>query len=425
MTTTPETTKRPSLIFLLFLALIGSCLLGNPLKRGESAPTFEVEQVDNEANDETSTEEATELEAPAEETPAVTGVDLSNLGYKFDEAGARAIVATMGGPERIALSTINPSIVPSLQGRTEPVFVYRPMLEACLKTTGKPWRVHNQGNVGSCVGEGYALGCEIVNGVAWKLGKTDKWNYVATESVYGGSRVEAMGRRTAPGGDGSYGAAAFAWLTKSGGIVWRERFDELGYDLLHYDEGRCRHYGYWGNGGKDDNGRLDKIAKQSPIIGGAMVKTWDELAAAIANGYPVPVCSNHGFANTRDSQGFAAPRGQWAHCMCLAAIRFDRPGVLCMNSWGPNWISGPKWPEDQPDGSFWIDKQVVEAMLRGSGFPDTYALGDVAGFPTRRIDHGQGWGATTILETPIQEVKPTTSRKDAETKAAQELSTAL
>lgn len=391
--------RRPGSLVLLLALLFGAYFVVPQFFAPTPAPKkWEVEE----------TPEAID-EASREETEPVAGVDLTNLGWKFDEERAREIVAAMGG-ERLYLSNINPAITASIRDQTDPVLMYRSMLEACQKSTGKPWRVHNQGQVGSCVGEGYATGVELVGGTMWRLGKLDQWRYVCAESIYGGSRVEAMGRKTCPGGDGSFGAAAFAWLTKAGGVVWRDRYPELGLDLLEYSESRARNWGYWGNGGQNDNGRLDAIARKSPIIHGALIRNWDELAAALVNSYPVVVCSNQGFTSVRDSQGFATPRGTWAHCMVFAAIRFDRPGVLCINSWGPNWISGPKWPEDQPDGSFWVDRRVVESMLRNSGFPDSYTLGDIAGFEARKIDHSEGWG---ITRGPNPKSKP--GSKEAET----------
>jgi hypothetical protein len=117
----------------------------------------------------------------------------------------------------------------------------------------------------------------------------------------------------------------------------------------------------------------------------ALVKTFDEAAAAIASGYPVPVCSGQGFSSTRDKDGFSRASGSWSHCMCFNSVRFDRRGLLCQNSWGPDWIKGPKWPEDQPDGSFWVDEATVNRMLRGE---DSFAVSAYEGFPYRDLKHG-------------------------------------
>ena len=58
---------------------------------------------------------------------------------------------------------------------------------------------------------------------------------------------------------------------------------------------------------------------------------------------------------------------------------FKRPGLLCVNSWPVNWISGPKRHE-QPDGSFWVDAEVADSMLRQN---DSFALSGFEGYPSQ------------------------------------------
>ena len=59
------------------------------------------------------------------------------------------------------------------------------------------------------------------------------------------------------------------------------------------------------------------------------------------------------------------------------------------NSWGP-FNSGPK-AHDQPDGSFWIDRQTSQRMIAQGG---TYAVSNVAGFPKRKL---KDWGGREVL----------------------------
>ena len=84
------------------------------------------------------------------------------------------------------------------------------------------------------------------------------------------------------------------------------------------------------------------------------------------------------------------------HQMCLVGIRFKEnapPGVravdacLVLNSWGTRWISyAGKFPADQPDGSFYAEKPVIERILAQG---DSYAIGDIkTGFAWRDIHHG-------------------------------------
>lgn len=72
--------------------------------------------------------------------------------------------------------------------------------------------------------------------------------------------------------------------------------------------------------------------------------------------------------------------------MVFFGVRFEgRPGLLCLNSWGPDWVNGPKWPADQPNGSFWVDSKTVDAMLANE---DSFAISGFVGFPFRELNHG-------------------------------------
>ena len=99
--------------------------------------------------------------------------------------------------------------------------------------------------------------------------------------------------------------------------------------------------------------------------------------------------------------GISEASGVWQHQMVCVAIRHRANGapddlVCLLNSWGPNW-NGPKenkFPADQPDGSFWVRRSVIERMLG-----DAWAIGDTDGFKYRDLDHG-GW-----LEPPPEAAK--------------------
>ncbi len=262
-----------------------------------------------------------------------------------------------------------------------PVLLYRALYEAHQAQFGRPWIVGRQG-IGDCVSWGWGHAADVHLAVLWKLGEVNEWQPAATEAIYGGSRVEASGKSFAGWGDGSYGGAAARWVSQWG-LLYRRPYDHV--DLTEYSADRAKQWGAYGCGGRDDDGKLDTIAKQHPVRHVALVRTFEEAAAAIANGYPVPVCSGQGFRSTRDSQGFAAASGAWSHCMVFIGVRFDRRGLLCLNSWGPKWITGPKWPDDQPDGSFWVEARVVERMLAGR---DSFAVSGVEGWPSRDLRHG-------------------------------------
>lgn len=314
-----------------------------------------------------------------------TGHD--HFGYVPDRNASAKLFASLDKPY---LFDAAPQLV---TGDRDEVLLYRSYYKAYEAHYGKPWDVGTQG-IGDCVSWGWAHAGSIHTAVLWENGEIVDWQEVATEPIYGGSRVEAHGGRFGGWGDGSNGASAALWL-RDYGLLFRQPYATA--DLSVYSAKRAKEWGAYGCGGQNDNGVLDGEAKRFPVKHIAMVRTFEEAAAAIANGYPVAVCSGQGFYEQRDKDGFARPSGSWSHCMCFIGVRYDREGLLCLNSWGPRWISGPKWPDDQPNGSFWVDARTATAMLRGG---DSFAFAGAEGF--KRRDHHR-WAAVP-KQRPLPEL---------------------
>jgi hypothetical protein len=253
------------------------------------------------------------------------------------------------------------------------------------------WRRGSQG-IGDCVSWGFELGCTMLMAADIAIrNEPELWKgEAATESIYGGCRVEAEGGRKAGYSDGAYGGAAAKWV-RNYGVLLREDYSkktgQASHDLMRYDSKKAKDWGNFGNGGKNDAGKLDKIAREHPVRTTSMVTSFEEAAAAISNYYPVPVCSNQGFTSSRDSAGFAKARGSWSHCMLFCGVRYGkRPGLLCTNSWGHS-CDGPTFPKNMPTAiakcSWWVNADVCDRMLRGQ---DSYALSGFDGYKRRELD---------------------------------------
>lgn len=237
----------------------------------------------------------------------------------------------------------------------------------------------NRQTIGDCVSHGWCKGIEVLTAVEIAMkGENEEWpgKLQATEWVYGTSRVIQGGGRLG-NGDGSLGSWAAA-AVKENGTLLRDVYD--GIDLTRYSGKRAKDFGYRGL-----PTQLEKIADEHPVQTCALVTSYEEARDAIANGYPVPVCSNQGFSDKRDSDGFAKPSGSWDHCMLFVSVddEYKRPGLLCVNSWGTDWISG-SLRHGQPEGSFWVDAETVDRMLRGR---DSYAISNFKGYPARSLDY--------------------------------------
>lgn len=237
-----------------------------------------------------------------------------------------------------------------------------------------PWRFQK---IGDCVSMGMAGAAEVLMAcdIAMRGDAEEFKGEVATEPIYGGSRVEIGGGRLR--GDGSVGAWAAKWVTQFGVII-RGKYGDI--DLSVYDGGRARS---WGASGCPNE--LEPIAKEHPIKTASLCRSYDEARDSIFNGYPLTVASMRGFKTVRDSQGFCAPSGTWAHQMFFCAVddESSRPGLCCVQSWGQKNPTGPKRHE-QPDNSFWVDADVADKMLAAG---DSFAYSGFEGFPSRKLDY--------------------------------------
>jgi hypothetical protein len=227
--------------------------------------------------------------------------------------------------------------------------------------------------IGDCVSWGWSNLVNYIQALQIVMARRNgtpepEFQEIATEATYGFSRVEVGGQRGSYS-DGSVGAWA-AEAAKNYGYLSRKYLESKGLPGK-YDPKRAKK---WGAEGVPDE--LEPEARLRLIKSVALVTSFAEAATFIQNGYPVAVCSNQGFSMTRDKDGFAAPRGTWNHCMLFMAVRWDRPGLCCSQSWGANTPDGPLALE-QPDNSFWVDDRTVDRMLKQR---DSFAGGPFDGY---------------------------------------------
>lgn len=237
--------------------------------------------------------------------------------------------------------------------------------------------------IGSCVGWGWALSCDIL-ACCDVLMRNEPEVYggrVLEASVYAFSRVEVRGQRNL-GGDGSYGGAAAKAVTK---------FGTLHYGVEYAGERFTDNSGLrekeWGRDGVPD--RLEPFAAKHKVSSVALVTDFEQAAKAIQNGYPVAVCSMRGFSMTmRD--GYLTPMGSWAHCMMFAGVRWNpKPALLCVNSWGDCYTGSvdPKLPKQFQRSAGWVEAATCTSMLKGE---DSFALSGYSGFAPRTLPDWTG-----------------------------------
>lgn len=244
--------------------------------------------------------------------------------------------------------------------------------DAARKVLGSVLPPRNQGQIGTCVSFGTARAVEYTMLSEIAAGEPETFRTIATEPIYGGSRVE-IGKGRLGRGDGSVGAWAAEWA-KSYGIIDRAKYGTI--DLSTYSVDLSRR---WGISGVPSD--LEAIARIHPIQAITKISTWDQAKRALASGYGIAICSNQGFAMTRDADGFARPSGTWSHCMCLSGYQTGkREGGRIDNSWGGSAHTGPVGAGNPGPEGFWADAQTIDKML---GYGDSWAFSSFAGFPAR------------------------------------------
>lgn len=275
-----------------------------------------------------------------------------------------------------------------------------------LRALQPGWKRGSQA-IGDCVSWGWELGTTLAVAVDihHKLSPYAWPGEFATEPYYGGARVEARGVRLGGYQDGAYGAAAAKFGTKWGALArkdWSKQTSNPEHDLRAYSGKRSKEWGNWGCGGQFDKNVLDELAKLYGLTEAPQVESYDEAAKCIESGFPVVVCSDQGLSDKRDKYGFVRGSGIWYHCMVFAGLRYDRPGLLDVNSWGNSWGLGnwyvnvvtgeviDYWPEVQKC-SAWVDASTCDRMLRQG---DSFAVCGVKGLQRREINWSQGWEIT-------------------------------
>jgi hypothetical protein len=223
--------------------------------------------------------------------------------------------------------------------------------------------------IGDCTSFGTGHSVDLLQCVQMALGgQSEAYKETCTEAIYGIGRAIAgmLG-----GGDGCYGGAVARAVTEVG-TVSREVVGP-------YTGQRAKS---WGARGVPDD--VKQKCAEHKVKTASMVKTWDELVAALSNCYPIIVCSDQGFTMTRNSMGICEAQGSWAHCMGISGIMYvgtENECAVIDQSWGPNVPSGST-PNDMPNFSFGARRRVVERMLAGQ---DSYALSTFDGYPGQPI----------------------------------------
>jgi len=249
--------------------------------------------------------------------------------------------------------------------------------------------------IGDCVSFGAKNGteyltCTQIASVAQSLYESggDYQSYLANARIkfrsifppwfYGTGRVYVGGGRLG-NEDGSLGSWMAAAVQK--------------YGALFSDDSNVPAYSgriakAWGDPNpRNDLDNFKDVAKQYLVKGAALIRSWDDLVAALCNGYPCPTASNIGYGMEPGRDGFHVQNTQWGHQMCfIGADDNDKdPYALIVNSWGDvhGHLKDFESGEDLPVGVLRVRRRDAEKHIQAQ---ETFAYSAFDGFPEQGLD---------------------------------------
>jgi hypothetical protein len=293
------------------------------------------------------------------------------FGYSPDRAGTTAFLSSLAKP---TLAQAGPDLA---LDESRDVF-----LGSALLSVAPDWKRGAQ-KIGSCVGWGWALSCDILAACDILLrNETESYGgRVLEASIYGFSRCEVRGGRNL-GGDGSYGGAAAKAVTNYGTLHYG-----INYDGVAFTDNSGQREKEWGRDGVPD--RFEPFAAKHKVQSTALIRSFEDCAKALQSGFPTAVCSSMGFSMTlRD--GYMSPMGTWMHCQMAAAVKWSpEPAILVVNSWGDCYggTFDKNLPPQFQKSAGWVRAKDFTRMVSGD---DSFALSGYSGFPPRTLPDWTG-----------------------------------
>ena len=248
------------------------------------------------------------------------------------------------------------------------------LYNVCRKVLGKDTPNYPQ-QIGDCVSFGAKNGTEYITCTDILMkGVREQWKAIFPPYYYGTSRVQIGGGQLG-NGDGSTGAWMAAAVIKYGAL-----FSEY-QGVPQYSGSVAK---TWGRKGPPEE--FIPVAQKHLIHSAAQINSWEDLVAAISNGYACPTASNVGYEMEAGSDGFHRMSGSWGHQMCFIGVGFaPEEYAIILNNWGDvhGHLKDFDGEGDLPAGVLRVKRRSAEAHIRAQ---ETYAYSQFDGFPEQDID---------------------------------------
>ena len=175
------------------------------------------------------------------------------------------------------------------------------------------------------------------------------------------------------------------WIMTAGGVVIRQKYDQANLEAYNVN--------FELRGSSGSPSWLNEIGKKHQVRKATRPQTHEQARDYLAIGCPLWICSDLGFSDVRDANGYSRRSGSWAHSWHIVGYD-DRPWTretygfplaLFGHRWG-RWNSGPRRIHgtdiDIPEGYAWIDARLLNQCWMA-------AVNSVNGWPKRDLpDYG-------------------------------------
>lgn len=245
------------------------------------------------------------------------------------------------------------------------------------KVLGKDTENYPQ-EIGDCTSFGGKNAVEYVsccNILLWS--KQETFRPVFPPYLYGCSRqIEGPkhGMDFGDSDDGSLGSLVAAAVNNEGVLF----ADENGVPRYSGDVAK-----EWGGSSGVPRNFID-IGKKALVKSTARITNWDDLVAAVVNGYPCTIASNLGFSMKPDSDGFHAQNDTWPHQMCIIGVddEWKEPYLIILNSWGDAMGKLTDFYDNSslPIGTIRAHKEDIARHLEEEDF-EVFAYSQFGDFP--------------------------------------------
>jgi hypothetical protein len=232
--------------------------------------------------------------------------------------------------------------------------------------------------IGDCVSFGaknateYLTACQIM-----LAGLEEKFRPVFPPYYYGTGRIYV-------GHSGGYSdGSSGAWMAEAVRTYGTLFADESG--VPQYQGSVAKSWGASAGNGID---KWKDTASKYLVKSTAPINSWEDLVAAISNGYPCTTASDIGYSMEASSDGFHRQTTSWSHQMCFIGVdeTYTEPYAIILNNWGD--VHGhlkdfQTTSEDLPVGVLRVRKADAMKHIQAG---ETFAYSQFDGFPDTPLD---------------------------------------